>query len=269
VAHRLISRLVGRTLDGLPIPLHKIPVPQRARALFESESSVASERRRQRALTIASVLRSIVSFTVFAVAFVMILGELGLNIAPVLASAGIAGLALGFGAQNLVKDFLSGIFMILEDQYGVGDFVDAGLASGTVEAVGLRTTRLRDADGGIWHLRNGEVLRIGNLSQGWSRVVVDVPIGYSADISDVVDVLRVAVTSVADDPDHAELFVEPPAVEGIQSYEDKWLTVRVVARTRAREQDAVGRALRLAIKGALDREHIDSPAAAVVAEPPA
>ena len=107
----------------------------------------------------------------------MMLSELGVNVAPIIASAGILGIALGFGAQSLVKDFLSGIFMIFEDQYGVGDVVDLGEAIGTVEAVSLRVTRLRDVNGTVWYVRNGEILRVGNMSQNWARTVLDVGVG--------------------------------------------------------------------------------------------
>jgi small-conductance mechanosensitive channel len=261
VGHRTISRLVSRTADGLPVPLRKVSV--RARSLFDSEPSSTSERRRQRAETIGSVLRSMLSFLVFTIAFVMVLGALGLDIAPVLTGAGIAGVAIGFGAQNLVKDFLAGMMMILEDQYGVGDWIDAGMATGTVEAVGLRTTRLRDADGTVWHLRNGEILRIGNYNQGWSRVVIDVPISYAQPVGKAQQVLLAAATSVAEDPAYADMVLDPPSVWGVQSYEEKWLTLRVVVRTKARQQDDVSRAVRLAMKDALDREGIKSPAAAL------
>jgi moderate conductance mechanosensitive channel len=260
--HRTISRLVSRTVNGLPVKLRKVSV--RARSLFDSEPSGTSARRQQRAETIGSVLRSIVSFLVLTIAFVMVLQTLGLDIAPILTGAGIVGVAVGFGAQNLVKDFLSGIFMILEDQYGVGDFIDAGMASGTVESVGLRTTRVRDADGTVWYVRNGEILRIGNFSQGWSRVVIDVPIGYAQPVAPAQEVLLGAAQSVAADARYAGMVLDPPEVRGVQSYEEKWLTLRVVVRTTAGESDTVGRAVRLAIKEALDREHIDSPAAAVV-----
>ena len=113
----------------------------------------------------------------------MMLSELGVNIAPIIASAGIIGVALGFGAQTLVKDFLSGIFMIFEDQYGVGDVVDVGEASGTVEAVSLRVTRLRDVNGTVWYVRNGEILRVGNMSQNWARTVLDVHVDYDEDLA--------------------------------------------------------------------------------------
>ena len=146
----------------------------------------------QRAETIASVLRSTVTAVVGTIAFIEILGTLGINLGPIVASAGIVGVALGFGAQNLVKDFLSGIFMILEDQYGVGDVIDLGVgdANGTVEAVGLRITRLRDVKGQVWHVRNGEVVRVGNKSQGWSRAVLDVPVAYGNDVAEASAVIK-------------------------------------------------------------------------------
>jgi len=113
----------------------------------------------------ASVLRSVIAFAIFTVAAIMIIGELGYNVAPLIASAGLVGVALGFGAQSLVKDFLSGIFMFFEDQYGVGDRVIVGETVGVVEALSLRVTRVRADDGTIWYLRNGEILRVGNVSQ--------------------------------------------------------------------------------------------------------
>ena len=256
---RLINRLVTSTADGLPHSLHKVHV--KARAMFAAEPTDISERRRARAETIGSVLRSLLSFVVFMVALVMVLGSLGFNIAPLLAGAGIVGIALGFGAQSLVKDFLNGMFMILEDQYGVGDFIDGGTASGTVEAVGLRTTKVRDADGTIWYLRNGEILRVGNFSQGSARAVVDVPVSYAQPIERAQEVVLAAATSVTEDPAYADLVLEPPKMLGVQSYEEKFLTLRVAVPTVARQQDVVGRAIRHAVKDAFDREGIASPTA--------
>ena len=165
VLHRAIGRLVSGASRGT-VPVVLRPLHDRTKGTLLDATPLLSERRRQRAETIGSVLRSVVSAFVLAVAGAMVLAELAFDLGPILASAGIVGVAVGFGAQNLIKDFLNGIFMILEDQYGVGDVIDAGTATGTVEAVGLRTTRLRDATGTIWYIRNGEVLRIGNLSQG-------------------------------------------------------------------------------------------------------
>jgi small conductance mechanosensitive channel len=137
----------------------------RGREDQEEELALARERRRQRAQTMASVLTSIVSVAVFSLVAVMVLGELGYDIGPLVASAGLVGVALGFGAQSLVKDFLSGIFLFFEDQYGVGDEVVVGETTGVVEALSLRVTRIRGEDDTIWYLRNGEILKVGNRSQ--------------------------------------------------------------------------------------------------------
>lgn len=164
IAHRAIRRLTRVTTDGrLPPLLRSLRERTEARLL----GARLSQRRQQRADTISSVLRSLVSVVVFTIAIILILGELGIDLAPILASAGIVGFAVGFGAQNLVKDFISGIFMMLEDQYGVGDRVDLGAASGTVMAVSFRVTTVRAEDtGDLWYVRNGEITRVGNASQG-------------------------------------------------------------------------------------------------------
>ena len=178
-AHRGIRRLTDRTATGsVPTILR----PRRFRAPQSAAMEQLSERRTQRAEAIGSVLRSVASIVVLGIAVVLVLGELGINLAPIVASAGIVGVALGFGAQNLIKDFIAGIGIILEDQYGVGDVVDLGAASGTVEAVGLRITRLRDVNGVVWYVRNGEVLRVGNKSQGFGQVVIDMPVAHDTDL---------------------------------------------------------------------------------------
>ncbi|MDN5716878.1 MAG: mechanosensitive ion channel family protein, partial [Janibacter sp.] len=152
-------------------------------------SLAASERYRQRTLTMGSLLRSIATIVIATVATLTVLALLGIPLAPLLASAGVGGVALGFGAQALVRDYLSGIFMILEDQYGVGDYIDTGEAVGTVEEVTLRVTRLRDLDGVVWYVRNGEIIRIGNRSQGWSTVMVDLPFSYTEDVDRVIGII--------------------------------------------------------------------------------
>lgn len=161
--HRLIDRLARRAAAG-HVP--GVISQGRVSTLLRDVSGEAAERRRQRAETMASLLKSIATAVVATVVIFMGVAQLGYNIAPLIASAGIIGIALGFGAQSLVKDFLSGIFLILEDQYGVGDSVTLTAASGVIEAVGLRVTRLRDASGTIWYVRNGEILAVGNASQG-------------------------------------------------------------------------------------------------------
>ena len=154
-------------------------------ALEPGTRTAGATRRVQRAQTMGSLLKSIVTGVVFAVVAMMLIASSAYNIAPLIASAGILGVALGFGAQSLVKDFLSGIFMIFEDQYGVGDVVDLGEAAGTVEAVSLRVTRLRDVNGTVWYVRNGEILRVGNMSQNWARTVLDISVAYGEDLARV------------------------------------------------------------------------------------
>src|SRR5919112_692989 len=174
--HRAILRLATST-SRASMPALLKPLKERAAQVAE-EGQFIPERRRQRAEAIGSVLRSFVSAVVFTIAALLVMGEFGFNLGPLLASAGIVGVALGFGAQSLVKDLIAGLFMLLEDQYGVGDTVDAGEATGVVESVGLRITTVRDGQGVLWYIRNGEIVRVGNKSQGWAMVMVDMPIGF-------------------------------------------------------------------------------------------
>ncbi|TCP55100.1 small conductance mechanosensitive channel [Tamaricihabitans halophyticus] len=213
-------------------------------------------RQQQRADTIRSVLRSVATFVIFGVAFVMILGEFGINLAPIIASASVLGLAIGFGAQSLVQDFLSGIFMMIEDQYGVGDTVDIGDAVGTVEEVTLRITKVRDLDGGLWHVRNGEIMRVCNMNQDWANAVVDVPLDYSVDLTKAHEVLEQAVTEFAAEPANMPRILAKPEVNGVVSIGNGAVTVRVVVKTKPGEQWALGRALRGLLKQRFDAEGI-------------
>jgi len=208
------------------------------------------ERRRQRAEAIGSVLRSLVTAFVFSIALLMVLEELSFNLAPLLASAGILGLAVGFGAQSLVKDLLGGLFMLLEDQYGVGDTVDLGEATGVVESVGLRITTVRDARGVLWYIRNGEIIRVGNKSQGWAMLMIDMPIGF-ADAEEATEVLRTAAATVYADADLTDHFVEPPEVLGVESVTVEGAIIRTIAKTTADGQYVVGRELRRRLTEAL------------------
>ena len=208
-------------------------------------------RRVQRAATMGSLLKSIVTGVVLTVVTLMFIAELGYDIAPLIASAGIIGVAIGFGSQALVKDFLSGIFMIFEDQYGVGDEVDLGEASGTVEAVSLRVTRLRDVNGTVWYVRNGEILRVGNMSQNWARTVLDVSVAYAEDLAHVQRVLADVAHDLWDDEDFKGRVIEEPSVWGVQELGPDGVVVRVALKTAPLEQWAVAREMRAADQGAL------------------
>jgi small-conductance mechanosensitive channel len=244
VLHKVVDRVVRRAEAGV--------LPDRM-------NPVASARRAQRAKTMGSLLKSIITGLLFAVIGTMMLSEIGVNIAPIIASAGILGLALGFGAQSLVKDFLSGVFMIFEDQYGVGDVVDVGEATGTVEAVTLRVTRLRDLNGTVWYVPNGEIVRVGNMSQNWARAVLDVSVGYSEDLARVTRVLREVAHDLWEDEDYRELIIEEPEVTGVEMLAADSVNLRVLIKTRPLEQWAVARAMRQRIKARFDHEGIEIP----------
>ncbi|WP_225832096.1 mechanosensitive ion channel family protein [Streptomyces sp. NK08204] len=217
---------------------------------------VNAERRRQRSQAIGSVLRSVASFLILGTAALMVLSTFRINLAPLLASAGVAGVAIGFGARNLVTDFLSGVFMILEDQYGVGDTIDAGVASGEVIEVGLRVTKLRGDNGEIWYVRNGEVKRIGNLSQGWATAGVDVTVRASEDLDRVKATLDEVAERMSKQEPWNELLWGPIEVLGLDSVLIDSMVVRVSARTMPGKSVAVERELRWRIKRAFDAASI-------------
>lgn len=245
--HRAVNRLVRTAITGGVFR----PLKEKAKGTVFDASPLLSERRHQRVETLGSLLRSVSSFAVAVIAGSMLLAELGLDLTPVVASAGIIGVAVAFGAQNLVKDVLTGMFMLLEDQYGVGDVIDAGTATGTVEAVTLRTTRLRDVDGTVWHLRNGEISRIGNKSQGWSRAIVDVPLPLTADVSAVRAVLVDVAHELAAEPVFADKVLQEPEVWGVESFAKDGLVLRLAQKTVPLEQWAVERELRERVVAAL------------------
>jgi small conductance mechanosensitive channel len=255
LVNRGIRRLVTGAAEG-SVPVILRPLHDRTKGRLLEASPLSSERRRQRAETIGSVLRSSAALVVFTVAGAMILAELGFDLGPVIASAGIVGVAVGFGAQNLIKDFLNGMFMILEDQYGVGDVIDAGEATGTVEAVGLRTTRLRDVAGTVWHIRNGEIVRIGNKSQGWARAVLDIPVAWDSDVGEVRNVMKATADAMAAEEDWADKITEEPEVWGVEELGSSGLVVRLAVKTAPLEQWKVARELRERVKDAFDEAGI-------------
>jgi len=258
VLNRLARRAVKRSLTRL----HSGAVRERMGAMRRRtpaallETGETSVRAEQRIDALSSVLRSVVSFVIWLVAVLMCLGEVGIDLAPLLAGAGVLGVAIGFGSQSLVRDFLSGMFILIEDQFGVGDIVDLGEASGTVEAVSLRTTRLRAVDGTVWHMPNGEITRVGNMSQHWSRALLDVEVAYDTDlehargvIKRVADELSQEDTSVLDDPE----------MWGVEQLGAHGVVLRLVVKTTPSAQWKVSRELRQRIKAAFDEEGIEIP----------
>lgn len=238
LARRLIDRVTGRVTVG------KDASGERSRLL-------GGERRLQRATALGSILGNATTVTIFAIALFIVLGDMGLNLAPILASAGVLGIAIGFGAQNLVQDFLAGIFMLLEDQYGVGDVVSVGGITGTVEAVSLRITRIRDVDGVVWHIRNGTIAQSGNQSHGWARAVVDFPVPYALDTGEVRALMERTAAQMWADPAWREVITAQPEVWGVQDVADDSVLVRVTARTAPLRKSDVARELRERLKAAV------------------
>ena len=236
--------------------------PEIAAAAASAERALIDERRHQRVRALGSILRSAASVTVIAIAGVVVLGDIGINLAPLLASAGVVGIAIGFGAQNLVRDYLAGIFMLLEDQYGVGDVITVGGATGTVETVTLRITRMRDVNGIVWHVRNGTIDQVGNESQGWARAVIDFPVPYAADLGTIRSVLSDTALSLWNEPAWRAVMLEEPEVWGAQEVSSSEVTMRIVVKTAPLRQWEVEREMRARVKTALDAAGIGQTAEA-------
>lgn len=263
LAHRAIDRVVDRAEAGV-LPTRVLPDKLTPGRRKEREKPVAvsthgASRRVQRAKSLGSLLKSLTTGLIFGVAAVMIVAECGVNIVPIITSAGVVGIAIAFGAQSLVKDFMSGVAMMLEDQYGVGDVVDLGSATGTVEAVGLRITRVRDVNGTVWYVRNGEIVRVGNMSQNWARTVLDVSVRNTEDVSRVQRVLEEIAVGLWKDESFTGEILEEPEVWGVQSLYPGAVVVRVALKTAPLEQWGVGREMRKRIKERFDREGIEMP----------
>ncbi len=228
-------------------------------ATVELQSLIMSQRREQRAEAIGQLVRSAMIIALWGTAGLLILTQLGVNIAPIMASAGVVGVALGFGAQTLVKDYLSGFFMIVEDQYGVGDLVDVGEVTGTVEEVALRVTRIRDPSGVVWYVRNGEILRVANQSQGWTMAAVVIPVSYDADLEAIRQVVVAVGDDMAADPETRQRMLGRPTFSGVDAVSGEAVYVRVMAKARAGMQIPLTRELRERLKMAFDRAGIVVP----------
>jgi len=259
---RFTRRMRGEIEEGGLLPWQR----RRRRQEHQPDGSevivtpaVSTMRAAQRAATIGTLLKSVFTLSIWSFALLMTLSELGLNVGPLIAGAGFLGIALGFGAQNLVRDFLSGIFMLVEDQYGVGDIIDAGEASGTVEAVSLRTTRLRDIHGVVWHIPNGQIQRIGNKSQEWSRSLLDISVAYSTDLDRARHVIETCAKSLRNDPAFAFEILDDPEVWGVENLGADGINIRLAVKTRPASQFKVSRELRARLKAALDEAGIEIP----------
>jgi len=221
----------------------------------QTDSPVSQERVVQRTRTMGTVMRNFITWSIAIFAISMVLGELGVSVGAIAAGAGILGAGLGFGAQSLIKDLISGLFIVFEDQFGVGDTVDLGETTGVVESVGLRVTQVRDFNGVLWYVRNGEVIRVGNHTQGWSRSMLDIALAYDSDVSAAQAMLLEVARKVA--VENPELVIGEPEAWGIQIMTGDQVVIRVVQRTKAGKSDEIGRQLKLEAKIALDAAGIE------------
>ena len=215
--------------------------------------------RAKRVNTLAGFLRRAAALFVYVVALIMVLHELGVSIAPILAGAGVAGIAIGFGAQSLIRDLLAGLFILGEDQFRVGDVIKTAGVSGQVERITLRVTQVRDLEGVVHIIPNGEIKVVSNLTKGFSRVSLDVGVGYREDLDRVIKLLEAVAGELAADPEYVKLILEPPVVLGVEALAESQVTIRLLAKTQPLRQWDVARELRKRIKAAFDREGIGTP----------
>lgn len=253
LAALLLGRLAGRAVRKfVRTGYHRTPV------------GTPSVRAEQRAHTVGDAAASLARGLIMSVAVLVVLDQLGLNLAPLLAGAGIAGLAIGFGAQSLVRDFLSGFFVLIEDQYGVGDVITLGESTGTVEDVSLRVTRLRSVDGTVWFVPNGEIRRVGNSSMEWSRALLDVQVSYESDIETASVAVLEEANAMYADAQWSDGILEPPELWGVQAIDPNGVTIRLVVKTAPRAQFTIARELRGRIVKRLRQEGVRGPGQPVV-----
>ena len=262
----IVTRIVKRAIVRFTKRVAAAPSSSRLQKLRERgpvrvlAEDVEKSRSEARAETLGHVLRSVAVALIWTFAGLIVLGEIGVNLGPLIAGAGIGGVALGFGAQSIVKDFLSGLFMLIEDHYGVGDVVNLGDATGTVEEVSLRSTTIRDVKGTVWHVPNGEIARVGNFSQLWSRALIDVEVAYDTDLRLAMGVITRVANEFWEDPEWGgDELAECPDVWGVQYLGSSGIALRVAVKTEPSMQWSVERELRLRLKEAFDQAGIEIP----------
>lgn len=263
LARRYLGRVVARVVspDRAMAARQLQKLGDRATSLAAAPLGIADfdPRRQARMQSISLAVGSTAAVIIWSIAIIMALGETGVDLAPLIAGAGIAGVALGFGAQSLVRDCIAGLFMLLEDQFGVGDVVDLDEATGVVEKISLRTTVLRGLDGTVWHVPNGEVTRVGNKSQLWSVALVDVNVAYDCDLAAARQVILDGATELTESDEWSSVVIEPPQLLGVEALAADGITIRLTIKVEPGEQWALQRALREALKDALEHAGIEIP----------
>jgi small conductance mechanosensitive channel len=234
-------------------------VIKRSVTLAQKDLRLTPEDFEKRVETLTHLLESLAKITILIIAFMMILGTFEVNLAPLLASAGIAGLAIGFGAQNLIRDLISGFFIIFENQFNVGDIIQIGDARGKVEKMSIRATYLRDLEGNLHIVPNGEIKRVTNISKSFSRALVDIEVAYKEDLDKVINVLKDECKKIAQDKKVKNILKGAPEVLGVESLGSSGITIRILTDTEPGKQWEVAREMRKKIKKRFDEEGIEIP----------
>ena len=259
LAHQVVRRLIKRLTRSMRERGVQRLARLRSRGPLGQTGELDVQRASMRTETIGGVLRSVSGVAIALIAAMLVLGEFGISLGPLLAGAGVAGVALGFGAQKIVQDVLSGLFMLIEDQYGIDDVVDIGEAIGTIEGIGLRTTRLRDIYGTLWHVPNGEIRRVGNMSQEWAQALLDIRVAYGTDADEAAAVMLRAAEELRAEEDWAPLCYDDPSIWGVQDLAEDGVVIRLAVRVAPLTQWQVERELRRRIKAAFDAQGIEIP----------
>lgn len=260
----LVLRVVIRRV------VHRIVDSAKSKAAVDDtqaleRSPLADMRLVQRTRTLGTILQNIVNVMLVVIAIVLVVNHLAPSLLGSLTLLTAAvGAGLGFGAQNIVKDVLNGMFLVAEDQIGIGDVVDLGLASGVVEYVSVRITQVRDVNGTLWYVRNGEVTRIGNMSQGWARAIIDLGVPLDSDIDVVEKTMLETAQGLAKDPKWRTRIIEKPELWGLESIEGEALVVRIVIKARANAKDDVAQELRKRLRAAFLEKEIALPSMSTV-----
>ena len=260
----LVLRIVIRRV------VHRIVDSAKSKAAVDDtqaleRSPLADMRLVQRTRTLGSILQNIVNVMLVVIALVLIVNAIDTSLLGSLTLLTAAvGAGLGFGAQNIVKDVLNGIFLVAEDQIGIGDVVDLGLASGVVEYVSVRITQVRDVNGTLWYVRNGEVTRIGNMSQGWARAIIDIGVPPDSDLEQVEATMLETAIGLSKDPKWRTRIIEKPELWGLESIDGDALVVRIVIKARANAKDDVAQELRKRLRASLREKEIALPSMSTV-----
>ncbi len=251
ILNRVLQRIVRRVVDRLGTA-----TAEHGEAVVTERSMARAE---ERASTVGSLLRSLSTAVVYSVALIMMFEVFGISMIPIIASAGVLAIAIGFGAQSVVEDLLRGVFMLAEDQFGVGDRITVGAVNGYVERVTLRTTVIRDSQGTLWHVPNSQIDWVANEAQEISRATIEIGVAYTADLDDAIEVLQLAADDAAADPNWSEHVSRRPEVSGVQELTDDAISIRVIVWVDAGERRRFERHLRRYLKEALDVAGLEMP----------